>query len=61
MAESSGNLNWRRAKACGTSACVEVALTADTVHVRDASDPGGACLRFSPADWRAFVAVISGR
>jgi hypothetical protein len=36
--------------------CVEVAgLSSDLIGVRDSQHPRGAVLRFSPADWDAFV------
>ncbi|MGW4895129.1 DUF397 domain-containing protein [Kitasatospora sp. NPDC004240] len=35
--------------------CVEVALAADAVHVRDSKDPDGAALRLDPAAWTAFL------
>lgn len=36
-------------------ACVEVASTPGTVHVRDSKDPDGGQLAFSPAAWTAFL------
>ena len=39
--------------------CVEVAgLSSDLVRVRDSQNPKGAVLRFSPADWDAFVGGV---
>ena len=36
--------------------CVEVAdLGAGNVGVRNSRDPGGAVLKFTPAEWQAFV------
>ncbi|HEY1705850.1 MAG TPA: DUF397 domain-containing protein [Trebonia sp.] len=36
--------------------CVEIAdLGAGNVGVRNSRDPGGAVLKFTPAEWRAFV------
>lgn len=48
---------WRRSSACtgADSTCVEVAVRAGDVAVRDSKDPGGPELRFSPAEWGAFV------
>ncbi|UNO41330.1 DUF397 domain-containing protein [Streptomyces sp. MST-110588] len=40
-------------------ACVEVAATPGTVHVRDSKDPGGPRLGFAPGTWSAFVAYAS--
>ncbi|MFF2544067.1 DUF397 domain-containing protein [Kitasatospora sp. NPDC058063] len=36
-------------------ACVEVAETPGTVHVRDSKDKSGPQLAFEPATWAAFV------
>lgn len=38
--------------------CVEVAAHCDEVWVRDSKDPGGPVLRFTPAEWRAFLEGI---
>ncbi|MFI2611291.1 DUF397 domain-containing protein [Kitasatospora sp. NPDC018619] len=37
------------------AACVEVAETPGTVHVRDSKDTSGPHLAFEPAAWKAFV------
>ncbi|MER5351684.1 DUF397 domain-containing protein [Kitasatospora sp. NPDC002551] len=37
------------------AACVEVAETTGTVHVRDSKDKSGPQLAFEPAAWQAFV------
>ncbi|WP_328957774.1 DUF397 domain-containing protein [Kitasatospora purpeofusca] len=37
------------------AACVEIAETPDTVHVRDSKDRTGPRLAFHPAAWKAFV------
>ncbi len=51
---------WRRSGACtgADSTCVEVALSAREVVVRDSKDARGSTLRFTPAEWRAFVAGV---
>jgi hypothetical protein len=36
--------------------CVEVALMADGVRVRDSKDRGGPILRFTFSEWAAFIA-----
>ncbi|WP_219471295.1 DUF397 domain-containing protein [Nonomuraea rhizosphaerae] len=38
--------------------CVEVALGADGVAVRDSKDPDGPVLRFSDQEWCAFLAGV---
>jgi Domain of unknown function (DUF397) len=49
---------WRRSGACqgADSTCVEVAVDAQEVWVRDSKDGGGPVLRFSRAEWAAFLA-----
>ncbi len=37
------------------AACVEVAETPGSVHVRDSKDKTGPQLAFEPAEWKAFV------
>jgi hypothetical protein len=53
-------VQWRRSGACtgADSTCVEVAVGADEVAVRDSKDPGGPALRFTAAEWRAFLAGV---
>lgn len=50
-------LAWRKASAsAGNGACVEVAPLADSgVAVRDSKDPEGPVLRYTPAEWIAFL------
>jgi len=36
--------------------CVEVGHDGDAVLVRDSKDPDGPVLRFTPAEWTAFLA-----
>ena len=49
---------WRRSTQCtgSDSTCVEVAIEADGVAVRDAKDPEGPRLHFTAAEWTAFLA-----
>ncbi len=52
------NLEWRRSKWSGGSGnCIEVAvLPAERGYaVRDSKDPRGPVLRFTSAEWRAFL------
>ncbi|MFF7653671.1 DUF397 domain-containing protein [Streptomyces sp. NPDC007983] len=45
----------------GTQECVEVATNVpDAVAIRDSKNPDGPMLRFAPAAWHAFQAVIAG-
>jgi len=55
------NGRWRRSAACGGSPnCVEVAMRAQSVAVRDSKDPAGPVLEFTVAEWAAFVAGVRG-
>ena len=50
---------WRKSGACNiNSNCVEVAVRADGVGVRDSKDPGGPALEFTAAEWDAFLAGV---
>ncbi|MCP2323811.1 hypothetical protein HDA40_002318 [Hamadaea flava] len=51
-------LPWRSSPRCDTGACVEVALLDDEVLVRDSKDRQGPVLRFSRAEWQAFLAGV---
>jgi len=48
---------WRRARRCGTNACVEVARVESGYLVRGTADPEHA-LFFSEAEWAAFIAGV---
>lgn len=50
-------LNWTRSTHCESGACVEVAPLPDGgMAVRDSKRPDGPVLRFTAAEWAAFVA-----
>lgn len=49
---------WRTSSHSGSSDCVEVAALMAGMAVRDSKDPGGPVLRFTEAEWRAFVAGV---
>ncbi|BCJ52792.1 hypothetical protein Asp14428_42670 [Actinoplanes sp. NBRC 14428] len=52
---------WRKAGGCGNTTCVEVAKVGDEFWLRDSKNPGVGPLRFTPAEWAAFVeGVASG-
>ncbi|MFE0458855.1 DUF397 domain-containing protein [Kitasatospora sp. NPDC058965] len=40
-------------------ACIEIAPTPSTVHVRDSKDQAGPHLTVSPASWTAFLALAA--
>lgn len=48
-------LSWQRSHACAQEACVEVHIEASQVLVRDSKDPDGPILRFTTAEWKAFL------
>lgn len=49
---------WRRSWTCqgADSTCVEVALAGSEVWLRDSKDAAGPVLRFTAAEWAAFLA-----
>ncbi|MGW3570427.1 DUF397 domain-containing protein [Streptomyces sp. NPDC000941] len=46
--------------ASNSNDCVEVALTPDTIHIRDSKHPHGPQLAVTPAAWTAFL-TYAGR
>ncbi|MEU8681218.1 DUF397 domain-containing protein [Streptomyces sp. NPDC048611] len=42
-------------------ACVEVAPTPSTIHIRDSKNPHGPHLHLRPAAWADFVAYAAGQ
>lgn len=51
---------WRRSTRCGTSACVEVAESGDTMLVRDSKHGKPApVLTFNRQAWSAFTAWLA--
>ena len=56
-------LSWYKSSYSGPEGgeCVEVATASATVHVRDSKDRQGPVLRFSPAEWSAFVSYAAAR
>jgi hypothetical protein len=59
---SNGNCvqaRWRKSRRSNPSGnCAEVRTAGGQVEVRDSKDPGGPVLRFSAAEWRAFIASV---
>jgi hypothetical protein len=49
---------WRKSTLSGVNGCVEVALVAGRLAVRDSKDPQGPVLLFTPDEWRAFVGGV---
>lgn len=55
MTTGTERLAWRKSTRCDANACVEVAITADRVLLRDSSDPDGRCLALTRAEWVEFL------
>jgi hypothetical protein len=54
-------MEWRKSSFCGTSACVEVAVSDGAVLVRDSKTENGPVLTFDADEWTAFLAgVVAG-
>ena len=45
---------WRRARRCGSNACVEVAKVGEEYLIRDSKNPEHPPMRFTEAEWHAF-------
>lgn len=56
-------VNWRKSSfSFSNGNCTEVAATGAGVSVRDSQMNGtGPVLRFSPAEWRAFLTAVKRR
>ncbi len=48
-------VEWRRATACADHTCVEVGHDGADVLVRDSKNPDGPVLRFTAAEFDAFI------
>jgi hypothetical protein len=56
--ENDMSLAWRKSDYCGNSACVEVAVDAGSILIRDSKNPDGHPLTFDQSEWTAFVAGV---
>jgi hypothetical protein len=58
---STSDLTWFKSSHSGPDgdACIEVALTPATVHVRDSKDEQSPQLALSPAVWNDFVSYAA--
>lgn len=57
--ETAGTDSWRKASYNATNAsCVEVAVSPQSVGVRNTKDRDGGTLRVNPAQWADFVARL---
>lgn len=58
MSTPGSELTWVKSGRCESHACVEVAAAADSIFVRNSTDPEGPTLRFTKAEWVAFVGGV---
>lgn len=56
-------LGWIKSSYSGadTPSCVEVAVTPETIHVRDSKNPNGPRLTLTPTTWAGFVELVRER
>jgi Domain of unknown function (DUF397) len=55
-ADGPGRIWTKSSRTYGNGNCVEVAArSGDRVNVRDSKNPEGVVLRFTPAEWTAFL------
>jgi Domain of unknown function (DUF397). len=52
------SITWIKSRRCESNACVEVAFTGDAVLVRNSTEKASPVLRFTTAEWVAFVAGV---
>jgi hypothetical protein len=56
------NTIWRKSSYSGQNgSCVEVALSATTVGIRDSKNVEFGQLAVTPAEWAAFVSTVKSR
>jgi uncharacterized protein DUF397 len=53
-----GSLTWRKSTASDSDGCVEIAISHEFVHVRNARERGGPVLKFLHKEWAAFLAGV---
>ena len=53
-------LSWRKSTASGTGECVEVAVSSESVLVRDSKQSFPNILKFTSCEWRVFVSGVRG-
>ena len=50
------NVDWLVSTFCAGGNCVQVAAIGDAIAIRDSKNPDGPVLRYSPEEWRDFLA-----
>jgi Domain of unknown function (DUF397) len=50
---------WKKSSRSGTTGCVEVRIANSGIEVRDSKNPGGGHLKFTTAEWDAFVEGVA--
>lgn len=58
MHTSGPELTWVKSRRCETSSCVEVAYVNDEILVRSSAIAASPMLRFTMAEWTAFVGGV---
>jgi hypothetical protein len=53
------NLSWRKATRSGGGNCVEVALDADLIYMRDSKDRYGPMLTLDRAAFQDFIDIVT--
>lgn len=52
-------MKWRKSsRSTGSGECIEVAIAADRVLVRDSKHKAGPVLAVTPDEWRTFLASL---
>lgn len=49
------NVDWHTSTFCAAGNCIQVAEIDGSIAVRDSKNPQGPVLRYSPAEWQAFL------
>jgi hypothetical protein len=55
---SQSTTTWVKSGRCDTNACVEAALVADGVQIRNSGNTDGPVVTFSKQEWVAFVGGV---
>ncbi|GAB3501683.1 DUF397 domain-containing protein [Amycolatopsis cihanbeyliensis] len=52
-------VQWKKSSYTGDNDCVEVAMTVDSVGIRDSKAPAAGALRVSREGWRGLLATVT--